>query len=32
LLDLGMPEMDGYEVASRIRERREFDDVLLIAL
>ncbi len=32
LLDLGMPEMDGYEVARRIRERREFDDITLIAL
>jgi CheY-like chemotaxis protein len=32
LLDLGMPEMDGYEVARRIRERPEFDDVTLIAL
>jgi CheY-like chemotaxis protein len=32
LLDLGMPEMDGYEVAKRIRERPEFDDVMLIAL
>jgi PAS domain S-box-containing protein len=32
LLDLGMPDMDGYEVARRIRERPEFDDVTLIAL
>jgi signal transduction histidine kinase len=32
LLDLGMPEMDGYEVAKRIRQRAEFDDVTLIAL
>jgi signal transduction histidine kinase len=32
LLDLGMPEMDGYEVAKRIRQRPEFDDVVLIAL
>jgi signal transduction histidine kinase len=32
LLDLGMPDMDGYEVARRIRERAEFDHVTLIAL
>jgi CheY-like chemotaxis protein len=32
LLDLGMPKMDGYEVARRIRERAEFDQVTLIAL
>jgi PAS domain S-box-containing protein len=32
LLDIGMPEMDGYEVARRIREQKEFDDVTLIAL
>jgi two-component system, sensor histidine kinase len=32
LLDLGMPEMDGYEVAKRIRQRAEFEDVTLIAL
>jgi PAS domain S-box-containing protein len=32
LLDIGMPGMDGYEVAKRIRERHEFDDVTLIAL
>ena len=32
LLDIGMPEMDGYEVARRIRERHEFGDVTLIAL
>jgi signal transduction histidine kinase len=31
LLDLGMPEIDGYEVAKRIRQT-EFDDVTLIAL
>ena len=32
LLDIGMPEMDGYEVARRIRERHEIGDVTLIAL
>jgi CheY-like chemotaxis protein len=32
LLDIGMPGMDGYEVAKRIRERREFENVMLIAL
>jgi two-component system, sensor histidine kinase len=32
LLDLGMPEMDGYEVARRIRATSRHDDVLLIAL
>jgi PAS domain S-box-containing protein len=32
LLDIGMPGMDGYEVAKRIRERQEFKDVTLIAL
>jgi CheY-like chemotaxis protein len=32
LLDIGMPGMDGYEVARRIREQSEFDDVTLIAL
>ena len=32
LLDIGMPEMDGYEVARRIRARRRYGDVRLIAL
>jgi CheY-like chemotaxis protein len=32
LLDIGMPGMDGLEVAARIRERAEFRDVKLIAL
>jgi signal transduction histidine kinase/ActR/RegA family two-component response regulator len=32
LLDLGMPGMDGYEVARRIRADRRNDGVLLVAL
>src|SRR4051812_6461097 len=32
LLDIGMPGMDGYEVASRLRARGDFDDVLIIAI
>ncbi|MEX2173682.1 MAG: response regulator [Pirellulaceae bacterium] len=32
LLDLGLPEMDGFEVARRIRARPEWDDVALVAL
>jgi PAS domain S-box-containing protein len=32
LLDLGMPGMDGYEVAEQIRKEPEFADVILIAL
>ena len=32
VLDLGMPGMDGYEVARRIRARPELRDVTLIAL
>ncbi|MHC5537066.1 hybrid sensor histidine kinase/response regulator [Singulisphaera rosea] len=32
LLDLGMPGMDGYEVASRLRERPDFGEIRLIAL
>jgi PAS domain S-box-containing protein len=32
LLDIGMPGMDGYEVARRIREAPEFKEVTLIAL
>jgi len=32
LLDIGMPEMDGYEVARRIRELPDFREVTLIAL
>lgn len=32
LLDLGMPGMDGYEVARRLRERPDFEGTRLIAL
>ncbi len=32
LLDIGMPSMDGHEVARQIRQRPEFQDVTLIAL
>ena len=32
LLDLGMPGMDGYEVARRIRARKDADKTILIAL
>jgi len=32
LLDLGMPRMDGYEAARRIRKQTHGDDVVLIAL
>ena len=32
LLDLGMPGMDGHEVARRIRESADADDVTLIAM
>ena len=32
LLDIGLPEMDGYEVASRLRKLTELNGVLLIAL
>jgi CheY-like chemotaxis protein len=32
LLDLGLPEMDGYEVCHRIRSMPAHQDALLIAL
>jgi CheY-like chemotaxis protein len=32
LLDLGMPVMDGFEIAARIRADRELEGVLLVAL
>ena len=32
LLDIGMPKMDGHEVARQIRQRPELKDVTLIAL
>lgn len=32
LLDIGLPEMDGYEVARRLRQHPEFQEILLIAM
>ena len=32
LLDIGLPEMDGYEVARRLRQIPELKDVRLIAM
>jgi PAS domain S-box-containing protein len=32
LLDIGLPEMDGYQVAKRLREMPEFKDVMMCAL
>lgn len=32
LLDIGLPRMDGYEVARRLRERPEMQKALLVAL
>jgi signal transduction histidine kinase len=31
-LDIGMPGMDGFDVARRIRQNRNYDDIVLIAL
>src|SRR4051812_23000202 len=32
LLDIGLPGLDGFEVASRLRATGEFDGVLIIAI
>ena len=32
LIDIGLPEMDGYEVAQRVRERSDLQHVRLVAL
>jgi PAS domain S-box-containing protein len=32
LLDIGLPGMDGYQVAQQVRQDHQFDDVLLVAL
>ncbi len=32
ILDIGLPEMDGYEVARRLRQRAELKDVQLVAV
>jgi CheY-like chemotaxis protein len=32
LLDIGLPDIDGYEVARRIRENNQIDQPVLIAL
>jgi two-component system CheB/CheR fusion protein len=32
LVDIGLPEMNGYEVAARVRERDDLGDVVLVAL
>ena len=32
LLDIGLPQMDGYEVARRLRQFPEFDRTLIVAL
>lgn len=32
ILDIGMPDMNGYQIAERIRSRTDLSDILLIAL
>lgn len=32
LIDIGLPELDGYEVAQRIRQQSVFQDVVLVAM
>jgi DNA-binding response OmpR family regulator len=32
LLDIGLPGLDGYQLATRIREQAAFRDVVLVAL
>jgi two-component system CheB/CheR fusion protein len=32
LVDIGLPELDGFEFARRVRAKREYDGVYLIAL
>jgi CheY-like chemotaxis protein len=32
LLDIGLPEMDGYAVAAKLREMDELSDILIVAL
>jgi CheY-like chemotaxis protein len=32
LIDIGLPNITGYDVAQRIREREDLDDVVLVAL
>jgi CheY-like chemotaxis protein len=32
LLDIGLPGMDGYQVAKRLREQPEFKNVVICAL
>lgn len=32
LLDIGLPKLDGYEVARRLRRRSDFEETLIVAL